>query len=517
MRAILSDFDVSNPEQLRAARNLLGPLKASAAAPDTVDFDPSGTSGQDRHASPDKNTDGTHSLSGETDITELSNVASLLSLESSVSDEGSSALDDYEKQDVQAKEAQLMELFPTEKAGDIKYTLRKCDGSFTKAMDILLNQVFFKSEDEAGNGGVPLRGVDAFAEEHIVGYKKKGPRQRRKFQPLEGHYESENRGPPGAARTPNKWASAEEDITFIVSRTNVERKTVSSTYHQNGASKKATILSLIQQDITRNADNKTFDDLILDPGVLDFSASYPSLSVTYAAAVLRLTNNSSTKAHDLAKVLTASSNPSGTSTPPRIIPQYTPYKDPSATSKPSTPFPRSTFPSERPSTPPTYNGITTTASVASLTAARSTAFAKASMYHRKANSDNMMSAAAVYYSQLGRDSHTSLLSASAAEADALVISQSSPTQLDLHGVGVKDAVRIASGKVRQWWEGSEERRARARGGKNGIGDGYRIITGLGRHSKGGRARVGPAVCRKLVEEGWKVEVGSGVLTVIGKG
>lgn len=138
------------------------------------------------------------------------------------------------------------------------------------------------------------------------------------------------------------------------------------------------------------------------------------------------------------------------------------------------------------------------------------------MYYRKANADNLLGGAAAYYSQLGRDAHTSLRSASAAEADALVESQSSPTQLDLHGVGVTDAVRIASAKVGGWWEGLGESRVRVGGGRNGVGDGYRIVTGLGRHSEGGRARLGPEVCRKLVEEGWKVEVGSGVLTIAGR-
>jgi len=166
--------------------------------------------------------------------------------------------------------------------------------------------------------------------------------------------------------------------------------------------------------------------------------------------------------------------------------------------------------------PTTRNGNTATVPVASLAAARSAAFTKASMYYRKANSDNLLSGAAAYYSQLGRDAHASLLSVSAAEADALVESQSSPAQLDLHGVGVKDAVRIANAKVKEWWEGLGESRVRAGGGRNGVGDGYKIVTGLGRHSEGGRARLGPAVCRMLVEEGWKVEVGSGVLTILGR-
>lgn len=517
IRAILSDFDVSNPTQLQAARDLLDPLKTSAAAPDTVDFDPSGTSGHDRHAFSDKNTDSTQSLSGETDATGLSNPVSLLSLESSSSSGDNGVLEDYENQDIQAKEAQLRELFPTEKSGDIAYTLKKCDGSFTKAMDILLNQVFFKSEDEASNGSLPLRGVDAFAEEYTVGYKKKGSKQRRrKLQSLEEHSESENRAPLSTALTPNKWTSVEEDITFIASRTNIDRKMISSTYHQNGTRKKATILSLIQQDIAKSDNNRPFDDLTLDNSIFDFSKSYPTLPIAHVAAVLRLTNNSRTKAHDLANLLTEPLTPSGTATLPRIIPQYVSFKESPISSSSPTSSTRSRSPLQEPLLATTHNGTTTTTSVASLAATRSAAFTKASAYYRKANSDNLLGGAAAYYSQLGRDAHTSLLSVSAAEADALVESQSSPTQLDLHGVSVKDGVRIASAKVRGWWAGLGESRVQAGGGRNGVGNGYRIVTGLGRHSEGGRARLGPEVCRALVEEGWKVEVGSGVLTIMGK-
>jgi hypothetical protein len=442
---------------------------------------------------------------------------SLLSLEFSSSDGGNDELEDYEKQDIQAKEAQLRELFPTEKSGNIAYTLKKSDGSFTKAMDILLNQVFFKSEDETGNDSVPLRGVDAFAEEYIVGYKRKGSKQRRrKLQSPGEHSESENREPLGTTLTPNKWISAEEDITFIASRINIDRKTISSTYHQNGASKKATILSLIQQDIAKSDNNTPIDDLALDNSIFNFSASYPTLPIAHVAAILRLTNNSSTKAHDLANSLTAPLTPSGTATPPRIIPQYVPFKESTISNSSTTSSTRSRSPLQQQPLMPTHNGTRATTSVASLAATRSAAFTKASMYYRKANSDNLLGGAAAYYSQLGRDAHASLLSASAVEADTLVESQSSPTQLDLHGVGVKDALRIASAKVWGWWEGLGESKVRVGGGRNGVGDGYRIVTGIGRHSEGGRARLGPKVCRKLVEEGWKVEVGSGFLTIMGR-
>lgn len=128
-----------------------------------------------------------------------------------------------------------------------------------------------------------------------------------------------------------------------------------------------------------------------------------------------------------------------------------------------------------------------------------------------------MKAAAGYYSQLGRDLSTHLKAASESDADALVSSQSSATVLDLHGVSVQSATRIAAERTSAWWEGLGEARIPG-GGRGGgvIGGGYRIVTGLGRHSEGGRGKLGPAVVRTLVREGWKVEVGEGEVLVLGK-
>lgn len=81
-------------------------------------------------------------------------------------------------------------------------------------------------------------------------------------------------------------------------------------------------------------------------------------------------------------------------------------------------------------------------------------------------------------------------------------------------MGVRDAVRIARERVQGWWEGSG--RGEWVGVGSGRGEGFRIVTGVGRHSEGGRGRLGPAVGGMLRREGWKVEVGTGVLVVSGR-
>lgn len=142
------------------------------------------------------------------------------------------------------------------------------------------------------------------------------------------------------------------------------------------------------------------------------------------------------------------------------------------------------------------------------------ASAKASAAHRKSNSKSRMGAAASYYSSLSRDASASMSYYSSVAADARVANQSSSTEIDLHGVSVQDAIRIARQRVTAWWEdGACEwaREGRAQGDA-----GYRIITGIGNHSQNGKGKLGPAVGFMLMKEGWRVEVGRGDLLVRGK-
>lgn len=81
-------------------------------------------------------------------------------------------------------------------------------------------------------------------------------------------------------------------------------------------------------------------------------------------------------------------------------------------------------------------------------------------------------------------------------------------------MSVKDGVRIARERVEGWWQDGAAEWARE-GKVQGSGR-YRIIVGLGRHSEGGKGRLGPAVGGMLVREGWRVEVGQGELIVRGK-
>jgi hypothetical protein len=112
-------------------------------------------------------------------------------------------------------------------------------------------------------------------------------------------------------------------------------------------------------------------------------------------------------------------------------------------------------------------------------------------------------------------------------ADHLVSATTTPTSLDLHGIDVRNAKRIALQHVEAWWSSGVSEYARegkaqgwaATGGVKGRADeqgGFVIVVGQGLHSEGGRAKVGPAVVSMLMKEGWRVQVGVGSLVVRGR-
>ncbi|KAK7609813.1 hypothetical protein BKA81DRAFT_337912 [Phyllosticta paracitricarpa] len=510
--AIYSDYE-GQTNALDQARAQLDLLRDSAVAEQFTDFDPTGTSGQvAQDASPDNGRQSQRSTTSpvsETDVTSLSHGMSSLGLGSSSSGsstplEPSAFMDYFQGLDDAAKEAQLAETFPTLKIETIRFILKKCKSDYEKATDELLNHVLFEELDGIGDGeDLTRKGIDAFAIDAngTRGRKKKG-KKKSKFMNLDEHTRAHSEP---ASPVENRWDSVSKDVTFISSRVDLDHKAVWSLYHKNGASLRRTIDSLLQREIAKSSDpdGEAESDPLVASRAIDLVSEF-SLEPNQALALIRLTHPSSAAAHELAKALTgrasqARSSPTANATP--IVPQYAPLHIDNGDLTESVNASLNLAPSPHPYT------------TASLAAQRAAAFNAASSQHRSASSTNHRGAAASYYAQLGHDYDRAYRAAVSSGADELVASQSSATSLDLHGVSVRDALRIARTAVQAWWDGLGERRVR------GWGDGggeYRIVTGVGRHSDGGKAKIGPAVGRMLVREGWKVEIGSGVLSVRGR-
>ena len=488
---------------------MLDTLKITADI-EALNFDPSGSSGgavQDasKHsADPESNADLWATQTVATDQSTLSSDSMRSGSGRSGSDEGSfenGYYKDTEQFDVPTKELLLAETFPGLRLSQVTYTLRKCGYDYDKATDELLNQVFFYDSRKSPTGDGPVaKGIEAFSEDHVVPQRGKKGKNKKKQRlslnsPNTSYFVEAN-------ATTNRWQNTSRDVEFVTSHTNLSAKTVSSFYHANGASLPATVLAVVRKDIEAHRKDELPDAALVQDAIA-LNEGFPSMDLEYALAIVRLTAPSTTKAQELAKSLTQQpASETGGKGGIRLDLRYAPV-DLSEPSK------ETRLPILAPSARPR--------DVASTTAARNDAFEKASSAYRRGKGAPYMRQAAAYYAQEGRDLNANLKVMNAAQADALVSAQSGPTHLDLHGVSVADATRIAKQRTRAWWDGLGERRLPewSGPGRRGGGEAYRIITGLGRHSEGGRGKLGPAVLKTLVNEGWKVEAEPGELYVTG--
>jgi hypothetical protein len=510
--AILYDF-AGQPDAVGQARLVLGSFTVNATAEQLTDFDASGSGGV-VHESPSKrsgedaesNADTWATQTTLTDHSHISNDLSALSLGARSRDSSETSQDggywrDAEQYTTPKKEIVLAETFPNLRPELIAYTLKKAGDDLDKATDELLNHAYFEDSRSSPTGeGSVVKGIDAFFEDsHVPQRAKKG--KNRKRQRLSLNSTSASDSEP-MSPTSNRWHNTSRDIDFVTSRTNLAHKTVASIYHANGAVLSTTILALVRKEL--QAQKKEGEpDAALVQDALELNEKFPSIDLEYAFALVRLTDPSVTKAHDLANALMElPASETGGKGAIKLDLRYAPVNltDPSSES--------SRLPSLAPSAR-AHDSV-------SLAHARGEAFQRASAAYRRGKSTPLMRQAAGYYAQEGRDFNANLKAMSQVEADAFVATQSGSNYLDLHGVTVANATRIAKQRTQTWWNGLGERRIREWGNaRGGVGEGYRIVTGLGRHSEGGRGKIGPAVLKSLMADGWKVQVGTGELLVTG--
>ena len=523
--AITSDFDLQDPSQVQQCRDTLDTLKLSALEQEDLPFDPSGTSGLSTPSG--LNADGIVSersvshngtvRSHETDVTSLVSEPSAASVghkcsSSHSNQRGSSEVIGYtigadgsiilSGATPEDKIGYLAEMFPSVKSFSIRHTLDKAGGDVDRSMDVLLNLAFFDEQLPGEDGtivSVP-KGIEGFTEDSNGDTRrKKGRKQKTKNQ------NNRNQGvlpyvPPDDAPAVNKWDAGQRDVEFICPRVSpvLKRETVTSAYHSNGTSLPATIRSLA---LTHGPKEECINqDPVRSEQVAELIQVFSSVPSTILAGLLWMTRNSVSAANELAAAMVTGPTPSAVS---QLIEIKTIHPPPD-------------LDAEEP-----VKGTTGTRIIRDYNRARRSAdvhyvagadaFSKASAAYRRGKSDRLMGGAAAYYSAVGRDHLECAKRDTSAAADALVDSQSSSSVLDLHGVSVQDAVRIASERVWAWWESLGDAKY-MRGGRPPV---YRIVTGVGRHSHDGTSRLGPAVGKMLAREGWRVEVEQGVLTVVG--
>lgn len=523
--AIASDYDLTDPSSLKQLEDTLTALKATADEQQDLPFDPSGTGGLSAadfldDDADDNNNDGSASRndtngSRETDMASLRSDLSSLLIDGSNSNNknnnktyivGPDGLPCLTGMTISEKAAYLCEMFPSVAEFTIKHTLAKCDSDVDRSMDVLLNLAFFDSQesqspvDEDVKVSIP-KGIDGFVSTQ-GGPKKKGKNKKKaRGSPGFPLSEAENSLSETCDNSPvrNKWNDAKEDLEFIHSRTAavLKKETIASAYHQNHASRSETIKYLA----AANAPESISEDAAVVTQVAELVQEFPTLPIPMLEGLLNITGHSASAANELARATLF--QPARRLSDIIRIAAPAPVLDEDVT-------PRKASSTATSGISSTYTGVQNTANA--HFSAGSTAFVKASAAYRRGKSDRLMGGAAAYYASVGREHLEKAKRENSAAADALVSSQSSADSLDLHGVSVQDGVRIASDRVARWWEALGERKYL---GSTRRGS-YRIITGAGRHSRDGTPRLGPAVGKTLAREGWKVEVGSGVLVVTGR-
>ena len=502
-------------------RRTLDILKEVTLATDDTAFDPSGTSGVHDGISSHESSERAKSWHGDasSDTTEDTEISSMSQALESVNLGANSEEDrradgvDLNKEQFDKRNEELSfaekvngikEIIPEAKDFDISYTLKKYHNNFHRALDDLLTQNFLDGPIDGEI--IPSRkGIEAFMEPAMTRRERTAMKGKKKRESKQLLRRTSSTPKLETARdyheSSNQWLRVDDLVNFIQDRTYLSPKIIRSTYHSSGATLPSTIAALCTSKDPEIYSNPYLPDT--SPATIEAHAQNlilefaHSLQYHQAVALIKLTHPATTSAREMALALTSSPNVPSTST---ITPHYI--------------LPPPSPPSSSQSSPSSSYVPLSQSRAATLALIRSNAHTQSRSASRKAKSDHLMGGAASYYNSVSRDVAATLRQDEAARADALVSSQSKAGEVDLHGLNLKDAVRVSRERVEAWWE--SEGREWARAGKVMNDGGLRIITGLGRHSAGGKAVLGPAVCKMLNTEGWRVQVGDGVVRVTGR-
>ncbi|KAJ6127165.1 hypothetical protein N7523_002777 [Penicillium sp. IBT 18751x] len=522
--AVASDFDLTDPAAVEELNQILASIKESALEQEDLPFDPTGTFNLENNDTGVGDLDSSHHTypngqnTSRTRTDTSSHTSNLISSENdgrsssqsksqgayTVGTDGS--LQFSSGSDEETIES-LVQMFPTLSLLDITQSLKKSGGDPTKCMDVLLNLAFFDESQVADDDtkiAVP-KGIDGFLEgSGDIGHVKGGKKKRSKNQKLrQGPGHSCNGSSPQ-----NKWEIGKADIEFISSRTpNIPKEKVSSIYHANGGSLFPTIRSIAFANCPKDV-HEIDDDPVMLTQVAELAGAFPNLQTTTLIGLLRVTSNMPSAAADFATVLARRPSLSDVSNIIKFTAAPIDLSEEDNIGASGSGSRRSEVVADG------SDYAQATAAANAHFAAGSTAYNQARESYRRSKSNHLFSAATAVYRESAEENFKRGRAQLSLASDRLVDSQSSKYDLDLHGITVANAVRIARERVQNWWDNLGDAKY-VRGGGKHVHGGYKIITGVGNHSHDGTSRLGPAVSRMLIQEGWRVEIDRGFLLVTG--
>ncbi|CEO60804.1 hypothetical protein PMG11_05332 [Penicillium brasilianum] len=514
--AITTDFDLTNPDEVNTLRETLDSIRDLAIQQEDLPFDPSGTAndplddadmsaarpssaGQD-NLQPHTDNTGSESYGLDRSDTRSSKSQTTSHSTYTIAADGSLQFvggSDKEKVNL------LVHMFPDISAFNIEQSLKKSNGDIEKSMDILLNLSFFEATADEDQVAIP-KGVEGFMEEiPDIGRHKGRKKKRNKNNKVTFDQRLPSDDPPAT----NKWEKGQADVEFICSRTpDLPRHKVASAYTANNRSLPGTIKALATAHLTEDNDEPAMEPVIqsqLDELVGD----YPNVSENTLVGLLRITRNMMSAASELVAEMVRQPSDISVSDLIKITAPKLNLDD-----EANVVDSRSRQKKENLRGMLDYEDEQAVANA--YFAAKTTANMQAAQAARKAKSDPLYGGASQYYREVAQQQRELAMRHLCVASERLVDRQSTNGDVDLHGCQVPQAIRIARERVEAWWDGLGDTK-HVRGGGKQVHGGFKIITGVGLHSRDGKSRLGPAVSKALISDGWRVEIGRGFVTVVG--
>ncbi|KAI1304044.1 hypothetical protein F5Y03DRAFT_358879 [Xylaria venustula] len=510
--SISSDYDLGNPEEFAAAREVLLTISKDVAAEEATGFNPTGFGGHDSTGAesvPEGDLKSNDGLTTTTDTwSSHSRNNTMSSSPSQTSDREIpgiihvSALDDLTNQE---KLSQLAAMFVSLKPIDVRMALQKAKGDANIAMDELLNLQLLEQAGERP------KGVDGFyvSDNDASMSRKKARKKKNKIAKSGVSKGNDVAASPGES---SEVAVVDQDnIVFLENHfPMLLPNEAADIYRRSKSSLGAAIVEAVDTYIALGLEPCNV------PGQLrqieEQQKRVPWIPPKYFSPIFDMTTSSKLALEVINALADHFEKPayvrynvsysaiaSDQEQASELLIQSSSeqsWKDASSNAKSRT-------------TPNKLQAVG--AARAALAASAKQSYASASSAYKRGKSDPLMRQAAGFYAERGRSETDSYRQMVSREAELLVDQQSTADTIDLHGVSVQDGVDIAIDRVWNWWNALGENKVR-KARENGL----KIITGLGRHSSDGKSRLRINVCKALFADGWKVEVLTGAYLITGR-
>jgi len=503
--AIAGDHDLTTSAGYNAAEQTLKGLSQDVVIEEATVFGPSGASGLDDtpaqgiqdHASATSQSNGTSSHQQHASLTDAS---------STDRSEYIPQLTSFNDDSDETKFLNLRSMFGDLKDIDIRYALQKFNGNFQAALDSLLdiqNRIF---------EGENVRGIDAFFDDsEEPSSKGRGKKKGKKRTGKAAAFDLDVSTKEVLTKNQVKELKHQDEIAFLADHLLQPFDHVSDVYYRKKTSNGATAAAILDQYSDLGITSEDEGNIATAKRLAN---EHPKVPERYFLTLLQVTDQGT---QDIAALLSKHFTKN-------------PHKERLQLTHPTTPLPNEdleghagSLPGSKPLTPgssksprsesrASSGGMWDHAEVVKRineanrsrldASAQSTSMIRKGGYYRQG---------AVVYHERAREQALHSHAMSSAAADLLVDKQSSRNKIDLHGVSVRDGVRIARTRVQAWWDNLGEFRIR-----KAREDPYTVVTGLGRHSASGVSQLRQAVLAALFQDGWKASVETGCFVVTGR-